>query len=1217
MFSDAGRDAGRDFSRALGSGLDDADRDLRKVANTASDSYDKMRDAAGKLRSEEERLKALRDGGAGNDRIVRQAEAVEKARRAEARATRDAASAYDEYEQAASDAGAAGESAGDSFMSGIAGGLSASRLGSIGAGGGAALGAGIVTGVGAALTGLHSAIDSGLQSLQAQDLVRARIGADPQEMARYGQAAAEAYANGFGTSVQDNLSALQFNVQAGLIDEGSSDAAVQDVIEQSQTVAQLLQEDAQAVARGTRNFVKTGLVDSYTEAFDLIVAASQKGLDISGDLLDSAEEYGTAFEAVGLSGADAFGLINQMMEGGIRNTDVAADSIKELAISVNDNSESTRAAFEALGLNADDMAQRFSQGGAVARNALSEVLSRLQSLDEQQRNAVGLNLFKTKWEDAGTAIKNADLDTAASDLGGIEGASKKAAETVAEHANQWDMLGRNINTAFSSLKTWLADNDISQFLASGLNNFFFGRTDPVEDFRNTLPPTDENFAPAGPGDGLLGGPTAEEPPPLGLPGLPGILLDPRVTAPVAPPAPLPQRPPDEPFVEQAPVPLPAGGGTAGGGGGGAASLPEAPVLPQSYTSLPAGTPEAVISAQERIDEAAHGLAEKKARLSQLESVNVATDNDLQKARNDVLEAERDVMDAERSMQDARVKAYESQYKQLNQASSSLGEIGAQLDQDFGISRGLAGIAENLTMFIANLAAAPLLGPLAAIRDAYGGTQGGGGLVGIAGALSGFSSGSGGGGYGQYGMQYFTGTPGGGGAPSEAQVRQIAAQFDLEVTSALRPGDSGYHGQGMALDLSNGGANTPEMEAFARYMAQNFGSSLKELIYTDPDFSGSQIKDGRFTPDSTYGAVAGEHENHVHIAADWGSGGGGMPGGGSGFPWDVVAQFESGNNWGNADTGNNGHYGGLQFSPSTWNAFGGQQFAPMPHLATREQQMAIADNTAFYGYNGTSPQGLGAWEVITNGSTAPYGITTGSQPPGGGGPSGGPMMPGTGFPQAAPFGSGSPFMSGLGDLPVGAGGPDPGSTLIGGIGWPTGGAGGSGAGGGGVLGGLMSAAGGAGGMALDAMAPGAGTATSIATQIAIQEINRAIKYGGQVVGIGVQGLMETFLPVGASETAANSWITRIAGGLAGAAPQLPNMAGGGKKGELMPKQQAELDQGRGPLSPAQAAAHQAGQATNNINSGNQTINVDATDRNTGGEIGRDIQYETNASPVTGP
>lgn len=101
------------------------------------------------------------------------------------------------------------------------------------------------------------------------------------------------------------------------------------------------------------------------------------------------------------------------------------------------------------------------------------------------------------------------------------------------------------------------------------------------------------------------------------------------------------------------------------------------------------------------------------------------------------------------------------------------------------------------------------------------------------------------------------------------IERIARdQFGLTMTGD-RLGESGsYHSvPGSAGDFSNGTDNTPQMEAFAKYMALNYGKYLKELIYTDPDFSGGQIKDGKFVPDSTYGKVAGEHRNHVHIAID--------------------------------------------------------------------------------------------------------------------------------------------------------------------------------------------------------------------------------------------------------------------------------------------------------------------------------------------------------------
>jgi hypothetical protein len=68
-------------------------------------------------------------------------------------------------------------------------------------------------------------------------------------------------------------------------------------------------------------------------------------------------------------------------------------------------------------------------------------------------------------------------------------------------------------------------------------------------------------------------------------------------------------------------------------------------------------------------------------------------------------------------------------------------------------------------------------------------------------------------------------------------------------------------------------------------------------------------------------------------------------------WDAVAACESGGNW-SINTGN-GYYGGLQFSPSTWDAFGGSAYAPRADLAAKSQQIAVAERVL-------AEQGPGAW-----------------------------------------------------------------------------------------------------------------------------------------------------------------------------------------------------------------------------------------------------------------
>jgi resuscitation-promoting factor RpfA len=81
-------------------------------------------------------------------------------------------------------------------------------------------------------------------------------------------------------------------------------------------------------------------------------------------------------------------------------------------------------------------------------------------------------------------------------------------------------------------------------------------------------------------------------------------------------------------------------------------------------------------------------------------------------------------------------------------------------------------------------------------------------------------------------------------------------------------------------------------------------------------------------------------------------------------WDAIAQCESSGNW-STNTGN-GFYGGLQFTQSTWKAYGG---AGSPQNASRDQQIAVAERVL-------QGQGIGAWPVCgQKGGSASTGPST--------------------------------------------------------------------------------------------------------------------------------------------------------------------------------------------------------------------------------------------------
>lgn len=72
-------------------------------------------------------------------------------------------------------------------------------------------------------------------------------------------------------------------------------------------------------------------------------------------------------------------------------------------------------------------------------------------------------------------------------------------------------------------------------------------------------------------------------------------------------------------------------------------------------------------------------------------------------------------------------------------------------------------------------------------------------------------------------------------------------------------------------------------------------------------------------------------------------------------WDALAQCEAGGDWANSSNGT--YFGGIQIHPQTWAGYGGTEYAPQAHLATREQQIAIGEKIL-------AGQGWGAWPACS-------------------------------------------------------------------------------------------------------------------------------------------------------------------------------------------------------------------------------------------------------------
>jgi len=293
-------------------------------------------------------------------------------------------------------------------------------LAGLGLVGGAALGAGIA---------------ESLNLDAANDKLAAQLGATPKQSARFGKIAGKLYAGAWGDSMEQVNEGIRSVVQNIDGMKNASAGQLKSITGNVLTLATTFDADLGGTTRAISQLMRTGLAKNAKEALDLITVGFQNGTNKADDLLDTFNEYGTVLRDVGLSGKDALGLMSQGLKAGARDADTVADALKEFAIRAQDGSVQSAAGFRKVGLNAKEMTAAVAKGGPGARKALDQVLDGLRKIeDPAKRNAAAVELFGTKAEDLGDSLFALDLDTAATGLGKVDGATKKMSDTVNDNA---------------------------------------------------------------------------------------------------------------------------------------------------------------------------------------------------------------------------------------------------------------------------------------------------------------------------------------------------------------------------------------------------------------------------------------------------------------------------------------------------------------------------------------------------------------------------------------------------------------------------------------------------------------------------------------------------------------------------------------------------------------------------------------------------------------
>ena len=324
-------------------------------------------------------------------------------------------------------------------------GLSGAQVAAIGAGA-ALIGIGAL-GVGAA-NDINSAANSFIASTdiaaEQSKVLASGLEITIDNTERYKDIMEDIYKNNYGESFED-ISAAMAEVHNNM--RQLDDASLQNVTESAFALRDTFGYEVAESARAAQTLVEQFGI-SGEDAMNMIAAGAQNGLDYSGELLDSINEYSVQFEKVGLDADDMFSIFEAGAESGAFNLDKVGDAVKEMSIRVIDGSDTTKQGFELLGMNADEMAQKFAAGGDTAKEAFRQTIDALAAMEDPiEQNTAGVDLFGTMWEDLGPEAVTALSDIQEGAYETSDAMNKIKDVKYDDLGSQFEELKRNVEVA--------------------------------------------------------------------------------------------------------------------------------------------------------------------------------------------------------------------------------------------------------------------------------------------------------------------------------------------------------------------------------------------------------------------------------------------------------------------------------------------------------------------------------------------------------------------------------------------------------------------------------------------------------------------------------------------------------------------------------------------------------------------------------------------------
>ncbi|MCY7442877.1 MULTISPECIES: phage tail tape measure protein [Bacillus amyloliquefaciens group] len=268
---------------------------------------------------------------------------------------------------------------------------------------------------------------------KAQGSIQAQMGLTKEEAEKATKAATNIWKEGFGENVGEVTNVLS-NVRRNIKSLGdASNDTIQRVTQSTMTIAEAFDQEGNDITKSINAMQNSFDNLSVDQSMDMITSGFQKGLDYSGEFLDSINEYSNQFSAAGFSVEQMFSIFEAGAETGAFQLDKVGDLVKEMNIRLSDGSAGD--AIKTLSKHTQNLYAEFKKTGKGGDQVFTAIMKDIDGMSNKSKAyQAGQAIMGTQFEDLGQKGVSA-LANVKNSFSDVEGATKKTGAALRDNLN--------------------------------------------------------------------------------------------------------------------------------------------------------------------------------------------------------------------------------------------------------------------------------------------------------------------------------------------------------------------------------------------------------------------------------------------------------------------------------------------------------------------------------------------------------------------------------------------------------------------------------------------------------------------------------------------------------------------------------------------------------------------------------------------------------------